>query len=320
MNPPAIPHELLPWPELPAEPPVESLIEPLADLRLRPELAARELHADVLRLDQLHPVLSGNKWFKLHRHLQLAGGSPLLTFGGPWSNHLVATAFAAAQAGLPVIGIIRGERPATLSATLQEAAGYGMQLEFITREEYAQKTQPALLQQWGDRYPGAYIIPEGGGGLPGIIGSETILSKTNAASYTHILCAIGTGTTWLGLIRASHPGQSVIGVPVLKGLDDLSAIDPTGLLTPEQHSRAHLLTGYHFGGYARHPQPLLDFMNDLYTHSRIPTDIVYTGKLFYAVYDNVHKRDYFPAHSRLLIIHSGGLQGNRSLTPGRLLF
>jgi 1-aminocyclopropane-1-carboxylate deaminase/D-cysteine desulfhydrase-like pyridoxal-dependent ACC family enzyme len=308
LNPPAIPYEPLQWPE---EPTVESLHWP--------ELTAQQLQADVLRLDRLHPVLSGNKWFKLHHHLQLAGRSPLLTFGGAWSNHLVATAFAAAHAGLPVIGIIRGERPATLSATLQEAAGYGMQLEFISREEYAQKTQPALLQQWSHRYPGAYIIPEGGGGLPGIIGSETILSKTNAASYTHILCAIGTGTTWLGLVRASHPGQFVIGVPMLKGLEDPSAIDPDGLLTPEQTSRAHLLTGYHFGGYARHPQPLLDFMNDLYTHSHIPTDIVYTGKLFYAVYDNLRSH-FFPAHSRLLIIHSGGLQGNRSLAPGQLLF
>ena len=283
-------------------------------------MVAQQLQADVLRLDQLHPVLSGNKWFKLHRHLQLAGRSPLLTFGGAWSNHLVATAFAARQAGLPAIGIIRGERPSTLSATLQEAAGYGMQLEFITREQYAQKSQPAFLQQWSDRYPGAYIIPEGGGGLPGIIGSETILSKTNAASYTHILCAIGTGTTWMGLVRAANPGQSVIGVPVLKGLDDLSAIDTTGLLTPEQTSRAHLLTGYHFGGYARYTQPLLDFINDLYARSGIPTDIVYTGKLFYAVYDSILKKDFFPAHSRLLIIHSGGLQGNRSLSPGQLLF
>jgi 1-aminocyclopropane-1-carboxylate deaminase len=284
-----------------------------------PELTTQQLQADVLRLDLLHPVVSGNKWFKLQHHLERAGHSSLLTFGGAWSNHLVATAFAAQQAGLPSVGIIRGERSSTLSATLQEAADYGMQLEFITREQYAQKTSPAFLQHWSDRYPGAYIIPEGGGGLPGIIGSETILSKTNAASYTHILCAVGTGTTWLGLVRASHPGQYVIGVPVLKGIQTISDIDPTGLLTPEQVCRAQLLTGYHFGGYARHPQPLLDFINELYVRSGIPTDIVYTGKLFYAVYDSL-RHHFFPARSRLLLIHSGGLQGNRSLSPGRLRF
>lgn len=285
-----------------------------------PELAAQEIHADVLRLDQLHPVISGNKWFKLQCHLQLADRSPLLTFGGAWSNHLVATAFAAKQAGLPAIGIIRGERSSELSATLQEATAYGMQLEFISREQYTHKTQPTYLKHLLDRYPGAYIIPEGGGGLPGIKGSETILSKIDAATYTHIICAIGTGTTFLGLVRASQPGQTVIGVPVLKGMHELSSIDLTGILTPEQIRRTHLLPDHHFGGYARHPQPLLDFMNRLYKTTGIPTDIVYTGKLFYAVYDSVQKGHLFPAHARLLIIHSGGLQGNRSLPTGRLLF
>jgi 1-aminocyclopropane-1-carboxylate deaminase len=293
----------------------DPVIEPL----LWPEGATQELHVDVLRLDLLHPVISGNKWFKLQHHLQLADGSPLLTFGGAWSNHLVATAFAAKQAGLPSIGIIRGEQPFAQSATLQEAAGYGMQLEFISREQYAQKNQDAFLRQLNDRYPGVYIIPEGGGGLPGIIGSETILCKINAASYTHICCAVGTGTTFLGLIRASQGDTSIIGVPVLKGMHELSAIELSGLLTAEQKSRACLFSDYHFGGYARHPQPLLDFMNDLYKTSGIPTDIVYTGKLFYAVYDSI-RNHRFPAHSRLLILHSGGLQGNRSLATGRLLF
>lgn len=292
---------------------------PLTEPLQGPELTAQNLQADVLRLDRLHPVISGNKWFKLQQHLTLADRSPIITFGGAWSNHLVATAFAAQQAGLTAVGIIRGEHSTTPSATLQEAAGYGMTLEFISREQYAQKTEPAFLGQLNDRYPGAYIIPEGGGGLPGILGSETILSKTNAALYTHILCAVGTGTTWLGLIRASTPGQTVIGIPVLKGLHELSAIDPTSILTPEQAARALLLPGYDFGGYAKHPQPLLDFMNSFYTDSNIPTDIVYTGKLFYAAYDRIQQH-FFPAHSHLLIIHSGGLQGNRSLTPGRLLF
>ena len=274
----------------------------------------------MLRLDLLHPIVSGNKWFKLQRHLRLAAGhSAILTFGGAWSNHLVATAYAAREAGTKAIGIVRGERPSALSDTLREAAAYDMQLEFITRRQYAEKELPSFLQQLAHRFPGVYIIPEGGGGLPGIIGSETILGKINAADYTHLCVAIGTGTTWLGLIRGSLPYQQVIGVPVLKGVEALAAVDPTGLLTTEQTTRAHLLTGYHCGGYAKHPQTLLDFMNSFYTDSGIPTDIVYTGKLFYAIHDSI-RRHYFPARSRLLIIHSGGLQGNRSLHPGRLLF
>jgi 1-aminocyclopropane-1-carboxylate deaminase len=295
-----------------------SLIEPLN----WPELAGQNSSADALRLDKIHPIISGNKGFKLTEHLRLAAASPhtsVITFGGAWSNHLVATAYATKQAGLPSIGIVRGEQPFALAATLQEAASYDMQLQFISRRQYAEKDEPHFLQTLTDRYPGAYIIPEGGGGLPGIKGSEAILCKTDAASYTHILCALGTGTTWLGLVRAASPEQTVIGVPVLKGIDNISAVDHQKWLTPEQTKRARLLTGYHFGGYARHPQSLLDFMNRLHDETKIPTDIVYTGKLFYAVRDSlVHH--VFPARSRLLVIHSGGLQGNRSLPTGSLHF
>lgn len=264
--------------------------------------------------------MSGNKWFKLHEHLRLAPpGAPILTFGGAWSNHLVATAFMARQTGRRSIGIIRGERPPSLSATLQEAESYDMTLDFVSRLEYAAKAQPNFLRELPDRYTGAYIIPEGGGGMPGIIGSEAILHRADLGGYTHILCAIGTGTTWMGLVRAARPGTTVIGIPVLKGIDSITQIDTESILTAEQRDRARILPGFEFGGYARHPQSLLDFMNGFYRITAIPTDIVYTGKIFYALW-NIVDSHFFPAHSRLLIIHSGGLQGNRSLEPGRLIF
>ncbi len=185
-----------------------SLPEPLR----WPELAAKNISADILRLDRLHPVVSGNKWFKLRGHLQQAlqlpghatpapgnsaiapaSANPILTFGGAWSNHLIATAYAARQTGLPAIGIVRGERPPALSATLEAVIALGMQLEFISRRDYAQKEQPDFLRRLSDHYPGAYIIPEGGAGIIGIIGSEDILRDIDAAGYTHICCAIGTG-------------------------------------------------------------------------------------------------------------------------------
>lgn len=280
---------------------------------------ASELSIDVLRLDKLHPIVSGNKWFKLKGHLQQAQGGPILTFGGAWSNHIVATAFAARQLSLPAIGIIRGEYPSTLSATLKDAVTYGMHLEFISRSDYSQKESPDFLHRLAERYPGAYIIPEGGGGIAGIRGSEDILHGIDIKNYTDLLCAIGTGTTFLGLVRASAPGQRVIGVPVLKGLDTIAAIDRGDFLTSEQRDRCHLLLNYHFGGYARHPQPLLDFMNEFHQVTGIPSDIVYTGKLFYALQDSI-KQSLFPARSRLLVIHSGGLQGNQSLSSGKLDF
>jgi len=280
-----------------------------------PEGARNNVTADVLRLDRLHPVISGNKWFKLKNYLQQAlesAANPIITFGGAWSNHLVATAFAAREARLGAVGIVRGEKPPVLSATLSSAARYGMQLEFISRKDYNGKTSPHFLRQLALRHPGAYIIPEGGAGPLGIRGSADILRMADTSAYTHILCAIGTGTMFQGLICASLPGQIVIGVPVLKG------VEPS-IHSPDQSERARLLHGYHFGGYARHPRELIDFMNEFYRETAIPSDIVYTGKLFYALRDSI-RRDYFPRSSRILVIHSGGLQGNGSLKPGMLDF
>jgi 1-aminocyclopropane-1-carboxylate deaminase len=294
------------------------------------EFTAQGVSVDVLRLDRLHPVISGNKWFKLKGHLRqalLSPGHPILTFGGAWSNHLVATAFAAKQLGLSAIGIIRGERPPKLSATLDAAIAYGMSLVFISREDYTRREQPDFLQRLTALYreqlpvlsPGVYIIPEGGGGEAGILGSEDILQGISAANYTHIGCAIGTGTTFLGLVRATAPGQLVIGVPVLKGFTTLDTIDQGNRLPAELYDRYRLLPDFHFGGYARHPQQLLDFMNRFYRETGIPSDIVYTGKLFYALEHSI-SQSLFPAQSRLLVIHSGGLQGNQSLPPGKLEF
>ena len=280
-----------------------------------PEAAQDNITADVLRLDRLHPVISGNKWFKLKNYLQEAqrsAANPIITFGGAWSNHLIATAFAAREARLDAVGIVRGEKPRVLSTTLSAALRYGMELEFISRRDYSEKSSAHFLRQFSLRYPGAYIIPEGGAGPPGIRGSEDILRITDTSRYTHILCAIGTGTMFQGLIRASLPGQSVVGVPVLKGVDPL-------ILSPDQSERAQVLHGYHFGGYARHPPELIDFMNEFYRETTIPSDIVYTGRLFYALRDSI-RRNFFPVSSRILVIHSGGLQGNGSLKPGTLEF
>jgi 1-aminocyclopropane-1-carboxylate deaminase/D-cysteine desulfhydrase-like pyridoxal-dependent ACC family enzyme len=287
-----------------------------------PELTERNVSAGVLRLDKLHPVISGNKWFKLKNHLQAAmkkSSQQFITFGGAWSNHIVAAAYAAQQTGLRAIGIIRGERPAVLSDTLRAAADYGMQLEFISRNAYKQKDDPVFLEQLRMRWPGAYIIPEGGAGVLGIKGSEDILETVDKSSYSHILCAIGTGTMYLGLANAMAPGQILIGLPVLKGMNDLSAISREGLHSPEKVPYCRIVPDYHFGGYARSTPELFDFMNRFYQATGIPSDFVYTGKLFYGMMDMLCK-GFFPKGARLLLIHSGGLQGNNSLAPGVLDF
>ncbi len=274
-----------------------------------PVFPEKGIEADTLRLDRIHPVISGNKWFKLKYYLldAAAGKSKtLISFGGAYSNHIVALACAAKQCGFESVGIIRGEASGRPSPTLQAAAGYGMQLRFMSRAEYREKTQ--WLHELSIKFPSSHIIPEGGAGEAGIKGSEEILALADQSKYSHIFCAMGTGTMCLGLARAASAQQYVHGICVLKGFQEF-----------QDAARLRIHHDYHFGGYAKKTPELIHFMNQLHRQTGIPTDFVYTGKLFYAVAD-LAGRDYFPAGSRLLLIHSGGLQGNRSLPKGMLDF
>jgi len=273
-----------------------------------PVLNNRALELWVLRLDKIHPVISGNKWFKLKYHLleaQQRAAKGLLTYGGAFSNHIIALACAARDLGWKSAGIIRGERPAVLSHTLKAAMDYGMQLEFISRDAYRNNSLPGAGSGVEDSYPGYYIVPEGGSGPNGIRGSREILELAEKDRFTHILCAIGTATMYQGLLSSVSAGQQLIGVPVIKGGEKLPFSD--------------IQAGYHFGGYARKNAALTTFMNQFYEQTNIPTDFVYTGKLLFATLDMVEK-GYFSPGSRLLVIHSGGLQGNRSLPEGTLRF
>lgn len=285
-----------------------------------PATAAQQLPIDVLRLDLLHPVISGNKWFKLQYHLRNAmaqGKKGLLTFGGAWSNHLVATAATARLAALSAIGIVRGDKPAHASFTLQDAMDYGMELQFIARTAYADET--ALVNEMQKKYPDYLIVPAGGQSPAGVQGAAEILSLLPHQQYTHIACAVGTGTMMAGLLQASLPHQSVIGFSSLKFPDREHNSILDFLRQQSPHSNFQLIYDYHFGGYAKKNAALIASMNRLYEQYQLPTDLVYTGKLFYGLSDLVEK-NYFPANSRLLVIHSGGLQGNRSLAPGILRF
>ncbi|HEY6505168.1 MAG TPA: pyridoxal-phosphate dependent enzyme [Chitinophagaceae bacterium] len=268
----------------------------------------------VLRLDKIHPVISGNKWFKLQYYLKEAKEQDkkrIITFGGAWSNHIVATAAACQMNNLESIGIIRGEEPISYSPTLLQATEYGMQLHFISREEYAEKKIPASLMNDEN-----YLINEGGFGQKGAEGAAAILNYTKK-DFTHCCCAVGTGTMMAGLTMAVAPGQQLIGISVLKNNYQLN--ESVRSLVADRSKKWEIIHDYHFGGYAKHKPALIEFMNDFYRQTGIPSDFVYTGKLFYAVND-LAKQGFFPAGSRLLLIHSGGLQGNKSLEKGTLIF
>jgi 1-aminocyclopropane-1-carboxylate deaminase len=268
------------------------------------ELMERNCRAAVLRLDKIHPVVSGNKWFKLKYYLEEAANvnaETLLTFGGAYSNHIIAAAFAAREAGFRSIGVIRGERPQQLSPTLQAAISYGMELLFLSREAFKKKEQAREVQELLSKLRNCYIIPEGGAGELGVKGCKEILPLADSyAAYSHILCALGTGTMFTGLQQAATADQQVIAIPVLKGMNGL-------------------FNNYHFGGYAQKTPELLAFMNDFYKRTEIPTDFVYTGKLLYAFTDLL-RNNFFQPESNILLVHSGGLQGNTSLPKGTLQF
>lgn len=274
----------------------------------------KDIEVAILRLDKLHPVISGNKWFKLRFYLDNAvkqRKKGLLTFGGAWSNHIVATAAACQLQGLQSIGIIRGEEPSLYSAALEDASQAGMQLHFIARTDYKEKKIPPGIDI--NEY---LLVLEGGYGKEGAKGASTML-ETPGRSFTHYICAAGTGAMTAGLINAAPPDSEVISISMLKNNHELEEMI-TRLLQPA-HSRWQMIHEYSFGGYARHTPELLQFMNEFYEGTSIPSDFVYTGKLFYAVSDLI-KKSFFPAGSRLLVIHSGGLQGNRSLPKGTLIF
>ncbi|HEX7902826.1 MAG TPA: pyridoxal-phosphate dependent enzyme [Chitinophagaceae bacterium] len=275
----------------------------------------KEIDVAVLRLDKIHPLISGNKWFKLKYYLEDASmqqKKTIATFGGAYSNHILATAAVCKLKGLASIGIIRGEEPSVLSPTLLQARELGMHLFFISREDYAQKKIPSAITA-----SDIYWINEGGYGEKGAQGASTITTCFDQHNYTHICCAVGTGTMMAGLITASLPLQTVIGISVLKNnLEIMNSVKP---LLPEEKNNFHVFHDYHFGGYAKHKTELIRFMNEFYTHTMIPSDFVYTGKLFYAINDLVEK-NYFPSGSNVLIVHSGGLQGNVSLSKGTLIF
>ncbi len=276
----------------------------------------------VLRLDLVHPVISGNKYFKLKYYLReaIAGRyKGILTFGGAYSNHIIAAAYVASVSGLSSIGIIRGERPAIFSQSLLNAEAYAMKFKFISREEYATKEDGDWQEKIKADHPGFYVIPEGGYGNSGAKGAGEILELFSSNQYTHICCACGTGTMLAGLINASRPEQICIGISALKGHGQLNKL-VTKLLYPMAiKKRFDILHDFHFGGYAKPSKALFNYMNHFYQKHGISTDFIYTAKLMYAV-EHLIKDHFFPGGSRILSIHSGGLQGNQSLLPGILVF
>jgi 1-aminocyclopropane-1-carboxylate deaminase len=281
-------------------------------------LCGNTLSISILRADLIDPVVSGNKWFKLQFYVRdaiAAGKTTLATFGGPYSNHIVATSKYGATMGLQTVGFIRGEKPTSLSPTLTDAMENGMTLHFLSRQNLLDPKK--IISQNQD--PSWAWIPEGGYGIQGAEGASTLLTIQNTQSFDTIICAVGTGTMMAGLIKAAAPHQKIIGISVLKNNLSIDAEINALLTSKESKKNFEIIHGYDFGGYAKHTQALIKYMNDTYKNLELPLDFVYTAKLMYAAEDLASKGKFEPA-SKILLIHSGGLQGNRSFKKGTLLF
>ncbi len=265
----------------------------------------------IKREDQLHPTISGNKFRKLKYNLIAArqqGCNTLLTFGGAYSNHIAAVAAAGSEHGFKTIGMIRGEEIADKiqdNPTLKLAQAQGMQLHFVSRTDYRRKANSDFIEHLKQQFGEFYLIPEGGTNALAVQGCEEILTEQDKQDFDYICCAVGTGGTIAGMINASSKQQKILGFPALKG--DFLAEEIKQWTT---RTNWDLCLDYHFGGYAKTTPELLEFIQDFQTKTNIEIEPIYTGKMLFGILDLI-ERGYFPANSRILAIHTGGLQGNK---------
>jgi 1-aminocyclopropane-1-carboxylate deaminase len=263
---------------------------------------------EIKREDLLHPFVSGNKFRKMKYNLlqaKMENHETLLTFGGAYSNHISATAYAGKEQGFKTIGVIRGEElgdKISENPTLQFAQECGMQFEFVTREAYRFKTEPDFIANLKQKFGSFYLVPEGGTNDYAIKGCEEILTEEDA-KFDYVCCAVGTGGTISGIINSALPNQKVLGFPALKG--DFLKDEIRKFAT---NKKWELVTDYHFGGYGKVDEELVQFINLFYRETQVPLDPVYTGKMVFGVIDLIQK-NYFPDNAKILLIHTGGLQG-----------
>ena len=266
----------------------------------------------IKRDDLIHEHISGNKWRKFKYNLSEAiqqNHHTILTFGGAYSNHIAATAFACKKAGLESIGVIRGEDDPG-NPTLIFDCEHGMRLEFVSREDYRRKADDDFMHELETRFGRFFLIPEGGANGLGVRGCAEILPEITE-DFDVVCSAAGTGTTLAGLILSLKQGQRSIGFPALKGGEFL--IDDVVRLVTESRLKHGLLhvdleTNYHFGGYAKMKPELLEFISGFTERTGIPLDPIYTGKMMFGIYDLIMK-GHFKKGTTVLAIHTGGLQG-----------
>ncbi len=299
--------ELSAWKKLyqPQRPsPLQRLFHPL--------LEQHALALWIKRDDQLHPRISGNKWRKLKYILRQAlseQASGVLSFGGAYSNHLHALAAAGHELSLPTLGIVRGEPHSRHNPTLSDARRWDMALEFVDRQQYRQRQEPAWLSKLSRRYPGFLIVPEGGScpqALPGVAELWQELSQ----EVDEVILPVASGGTLAGLLSARPAATRVRGYAVLKGASWLAGEVCRLYPAAGQDPGWRLELDHHGGGYARCSTVDQAAIAELAAQLGIPLEPIYSGKAMLGLFRDI-EAGLYPAGSRLLFLHTGGLQGAR---------
>lgn len=287
----------------------KSLLQQVHD----PTLQRCRIELWIKRDDLLHPVISGNKWRKLKYVLDHALSLPVDTFvsmGGAYSNHLHALAYVGKYLGLKTAAFVRGERPACLNPTLRDLLDWGMELRFVPRSEYRLLRQYTAWNSLPGSTASTYWLPEGGATALALRGVGEILQELDR-EYDVLCAPCGTGTTLAGLIAAAEASIAVQGFAALKGgaflQQEVAALLPADQQRP---CRWSVNADYHFGGFAKTNAALHAFIQAFASNTGIALEPVYTGKMLYGIYD-LARQGYFPAGTRIIALHTGGLQGNR---------
>lgn len=285
---------------------------------IHPLFTKKKLNVLIKRDDLIHPIISGNKWRKLQENIVIAktqGYKGILSFGGAYSNHVHALAFACYQENINCIGIIRGESHYENNATLTQARKWKMDLKFITRQEYRERNDSAFIAQLQARYPDYYIVPEGGSNKAALVGVGNVIQELDEqCEFDTLIVAVGSGGTLAGIVNADENRHALYGVPVLKNAEYL--YDSIKQLLPDQaltYNNWQLLLNYHGGGYGKFSEQDANTLIDFIKKTKIPLEPIYSGKMILALLDLV-KKDHFKPGEKIVLVHTGGLQGLQGLS------
>ncbi|AOT09810.1 1-aminocyclopropane-1-carboxylate deaminase/D-cysteine desulfhydrase [Pseudoalteromonas luteoviolacea] len=294
------------------------LESPLQTIR-HPLLSAKKIELKVKRDDLLHPTVQGNKWRKLKYNLielKRQQCQSLLTFGGAFSNHLYATAMASKLFNIPAHFIVRGPHLDLGNPTIRFAKACKVGLHPVTRVEYRQRHDADYLELLRRQFPTAFIIPEGGSNEFALQGCKELAQSLPPSDY--LCCAVGSGGTLAGILQGVRNETKVLGFAVLKNADYLNQ-EVTSLNPDALHlTNWHILTQFHDGGYGKFSAPLWSFCQTMTLDHHLPLEPIYTGKMMYGLWQMI-EQDQFPQHSRIIAIHTGGLQGLNGLRYRHLI-